>query len=963
MWLALLLSMVCASGDPLDDMEERANDLRHAGRHAEALEVSQALLDIEVERYGADSILVAGSLLFRGAIYGDMARWRESEAAFMGALAIFEDQLAPTDFRIADLCNNIGLMLHRSGDPRAKQFLERGVALWRIDDPEGEYTAIAENNLAMYLLEIGELDEAQTLFEHGLLVLQREYGVDSPLLATSFNNLAALHVARFEFEEALDLQRRALICDQAQLGPDHPAVGTSLQNYGMILLRLGRMFEVLPVYERAAEIYEKGLGAAHPQTAGIYSLIGAYFDAIGDLQASVDYHRRALDIREANLDPSHPSIAVSVSSLANAYYSLGDLDDAHTLFRRSLSLREARFGTDHPNIAVVLISLAELTEEMGDDAEAESLLLRALDVRRAGLDPDDVMVGRSRQFLGHFLLGKKRLEEAEPHLVAALEAELSHDGDPLSRRQALGSLAMLRLAQRRHDEAESLALQSFEIAQSQLIEGSRGSSEQERMLLLGRTRNALDRRMTTAGTDRDAYRALFWFKDRARQAMLSNQERVVQDGRSAELRRELASIERNLSALVLNTEPEDADRVASIEILNRRKSEAGRLLARRHATKRAPSQATFEDVCAAIPNGVTVVDVTRAKTNYAAYIYNGDCDVASTALGEIEAVERAVSRHRELLQPSTGLTFRSDAAGELVRELVWDPIADQLRDAEHVILIPDAALNGVSFAGLPTGNGRYLVESLSVSYLDSATDLLRMGEPHNSEGALVVGGVDFGPPRDQSGCLTPGFRSLPGTEVESVDVARSLKRIRGIGTIRNLSGRDAAESSVANAIVGQRIAHLATHGFFIDPSCDSDGHNAMALSGVVLAGANNDGVDGIWTAGEIASLDLRETELVVLSGCETGLGQAQSGLGVQGLRSAFSVAGVDATVMSLWSVEDEPTQQLMSRFYQRLGRRGGLRSAEALRKAQLAQLEWNRKQYEEAKPETWAAFIATGDWR
>jgi CHAT domain-containing protein len=138
--------------------------------------------------------------------------------------------------------------------------------------------------------------------------------------------------------------------------------------------------------------------------------------------------------------------------------------------------------------------------------------------------------------------------------------------------------------------------------------------------------------------------------------------------------------------------------------------------------------------------------------------------------------------------------------------------------------------------------------------------------------------------------------------------------------------------------------------------------NPMLRSGLALAGANTwlkagnppeEAEDGLLTAEDVTGLDLQATELVVLSACETGLGQVHVGEGVFGLRRAFVLAGARTLVMSLWKVPDEPTRELMEDFYARL--LAGQARAEALRQAQLAL----KAKYPE--PFYWGAFICQGD--
>jgi CHAT domain-containing protein len=139
----------------------------------------------------------------------------------------------------------------------------------------------------------------------------------------------------------------------------------------------------------------------------------------------------------------------------------------------------------------------------------------------------------------------------------------------------------------------------------------------------------------------------------------------------------------------------------------------------------------------------------------------------------------------------------------------------------------------------------------------------------------------------------------------------------------------------------------------------------MLLSGLAVAGANRPAdpfapEDGILTAREVASLDLSGTALVVLSGCETGIGEVRSGQGVLGLRRAFAISGAQALVMTLWSVSDADAVPLMDGFYDRILRRRSLTPSEALREAQLDMLRDSRTATGEGRASIWAAWVASG---
>ena len=184
------------------------------------------------------------------------------------------------------------------------------------------------------------------------------------------------------------------------------------------------------------------------------------------------------------------------------------------------------------------------------------------------------------------------------------------------------------------------------------------------------------------------------------------------------------------------------------------------------------------------------------------------------------------------------------------------------------------------------------------------------------------------------------------------------------------------------------VVHLATHGYFEPEELPSmrerlreqkerDGAMRMTeeerlvtgylpgyLSGLVCAGANQPAVgreNGLLTAEEVAWLDLKGCELVVLSACQTGLGRSRSGEGLMSLRRMFRQAGAQTVISSLWKVRDDATRELMRDFYERRWKEGAGK-LEALRGAQLEMLKENRRRYGEGRPATWGAFVLSGEW-
>jgi CHAT domain-containing protein len=329
--------------------------------------------------------------------------------------------------------------------------------------------------------------------------------------------------------------------------------------------------------------------------------------------------------------------------------------------------------------------------------------------------------------------------------------------------------------------------------------------------------------------------------------------------------------------------------------------------------------------------------------------------------------------------------------------------------------VPDGALSLLPLAALPAGEGRYLLEEAPpLHYLTAERDLtmLPATDTERGRGLLALGGATFeasalgpgpvvafagdaGVPADFrvaslscSGMQNHRFELLGGTLDEVQDLSRIWSAAPGRSAARVLTGEAATERAVKSEARSHQVLHLATHGFFLNESCNgrpgdapkegmrgvgglsSSGatENPLRLSGLALAGANHraqakpDEDDGILTAEEVAMLDLHGVEWAVLSACDTGVGEIRAGEGVFGLRRAFQVAGARTVIMSLWSVEDQATRAWMRALYE--GRfQKGLSTADAVHQASLTVLRDRRARGQSTLPFFWAAFVAAGDWR
>lgn len=401
--------------------------------------------------------------------------------------------------------------------------------------------------------------------------------------------------------------------------------------------------------------------------------------------------------------------------------------------------------------------------------------------------------------------------------------------------------------------------------------------------------------------------------------------------------------------------------------------------------------------------------------HYAAYTLDRSGRIQSVDLGPAGPIDTAITAFRKALADPN----RDDvkALSQTVYTKVFKRLESLVGSTKRLILSPDGAINLVPFAALVDDQGRFLVRRFLFSYVSSGRDLVRFSvtAKHRSGPTIVANpnfdGVAKSAPNSTKTPTTTAaalasvplsrgrlaralrnakWKQLPGTGAEATAVAAVLKN----SVLK--TGKDATEA-VLKALKGPKILHIATHGFFlphessiqlpgvasivaIDPlstapggsfatlgdtarrtrSSQTTAENPLLRSGLALDGANqlSSGLDdGVLTALEASDLDLWGTQLVVLSACETGVGEVRAGDGVHGLRRALTIAGAQSLVMSLWQVDDDATKQLMTGYYKALG--AGKGRAEGLRQVQLKMLQNTELEH----PFFWAAFIPAGRWQ
>ncbi len=927
------------------DLEDNELNRLYQGGDAERLPRVEAILQARRRLLGENSRETAQSLARVGAIRRRMGDFRAAEGSFRRVLAIRKAVLGEEHPEYVEGLNDLGLLLYATGDyPRAEPlFAEARRIMAKIDRLHPAYLS-SLNNLAVLYQAVGDLARADECLreaqdfprrrsvelgppdKNGAIQLSKRY----EFLMGQFNLGTAL-VDRNDTitvpllpgvlpEDAATLNNRALLY-------------VKRQEYGRARLLL---CEALGIIKQTLRDRDE-----EPAYALVLDNLATIAKELGEKDEAELLYHRAVEIRQRK--GSDGRLGNALNNQGQFYFERGDLDRAGRLWRQALEIHKAK-GEAHPDTVVTMANLALLAEMRGDTKEANTFMRKVFTAARANLD-----------------------------LAFALQSERLQ----VRRMQALRGYVdyYLSLAQRAHLSADD---------RYQPVLAWKGS--------VFVWQRALRRPREAAAPSPDVDR----------------------------LYRELESVTRELGALVLAETRESEYGGWRIGDLTKRKEEIERslsALSRDFQDRQTIQRLTPAQLRTSLPPGVVLIDLLeynhftppkkgeikgQVERRVLAFVLRkGQADAAVIELGPAQPINTAVERWRVVLEKRKD----ASAAGAELRKLIWQPLEEHLHGARAVLISPDGVLARVPFAALPgKKTGAYLLEELPLAQVpvpQVLPELLarRAGERTSAPALLVLGDVDFGEPPSNKPAASPRFSALPGTATEISAIQGLFEKTHSGAEVRPLRGADATGGRFRERAPGAAYLHLATHGFFAPPQARSalapraaatagdgkpwsEGRTSAAhpgaLSGVVFAGVNHPsekGGDAILTSLEVGALDLHGTELVVLSACQTGLGDVAGGEGVLGLQRAFHLAGARTVIASLWKVNDAATAALMSRFYDNLWRKK-MGSAEALRQAQLALLrrgdaagpvrgfeivEGDEPAPRRPHPSLWAAWVLSGD--
>jgi CHAT domain-containing protein len=846
------------------------------------------------------------------------------------------------------------------------------------------------SNLAELYYYLGDYSKAEPLYQEVVEIRRKVLGKDHPDYARSLSNLAYLYnVMGIDYRKAKSLYQEALKIQGKVPGKDHPDYAHSLSNLAFLYSDMGDYSKAEPLYQEALKIQGKVPGKDHQDYAHSLSNLALLYYYVGEYRKAKPLYQEALKIQGKVLGKDHPDYAANLSNLALLHSDMGYYSKAEPLYLQALEIYRKVLGENHPDYAANLSNLALLYIAIGRRAEGMKLMKKTNTVY-------DQMIGQIFS-IGSEIERMGFLRSIEWNLHMFLSFVLKYFRSSSEAINSALDLVLLRKA----IGAEALA------AQRDAVLSGKYPELEPKLTKLKKLRMQISRKTLDGPNDRESLAAHQQYLEKLNTQKERIEKYLAHSVQEIRLEQKLRTANRHAISNRLFRDD------VLIEFI--RFNIVDFLAVPVHGQRMVkPAHYIAFILLGNEPDNVQMIDLGEAKpvdkminslrASITGEVENREID---------NSVKASSARNLVHLSPKSIKSAESKDDVHDLRKAIIKPLITALQGRKRLFIAADGDLNRLPFEILPAADGKkHLIDEYFISYLSTGRDILRFVDLTNSLSIdpLVAADpdFDFGITNSSSHSNNSGSGSIVVPTAYKTDISQSRhSRELSQNTIHfgQLQGTRIEGKKIANMLHvkpwlggrvleaplkscrSPRILHIATHGFFLpdqSPDPPNKGNlgaissvgsmmltkrlsakgleNPLLRSGLALAGANRwlqhgllprEAEDGILTAEDVSAIDLSTTELVVLSACETGLGEIQIGEGVFGLRRAFVLAGAQTLVMSLWKVPDEQTKDLMVDFYKRL--LDSKPRAEALREAQLAMKE------KYPNPYYWGAFICQGN--
>lgn len=880
-------------------------------------QVQMAYNGMKLKQYINESLLEAGDLAFytghyinAAGRYASSLRYLKNNSNRSGSFNLLklsmevEDAAGLNDREMrlyTSIVNTAGITYQTRGRYADAEKLFSRAMNWRADrfgKTSKEYIN-SLHNMAVIKKDLGQYEESERMFNYLVPTIRKLYSEESYQYVITLNNKAMLLAELGRTKEARELLDDALRLGKTVLDKNYIDYERILCNRALIEQETGSLQASLSMFREAVSGMENKDLDDHPDFNNLMIYYGAAKIRNRDADAGNYLEDLVRKVRKRYGD-KHPILASAISTRGDFYFDKGDYAGAAEQYGSSLDIYQNALGQKNKQYLVALIKRANCNWKLGKKEAAS----------------DDF-----RQAINQYL-----------YLVHSFFPSMS-------------------------ETEKSGFYASFKPGIESYMSFVAEAGEKNPSLL----KDLFELRLETKGI-------LINASKQVRNTILN-----LGDAETVAMYHEWINLKNTILSYYSSPEDEQKEDKVDLSALEKKANDLEKILSKRSSRFRdvfAEKRISYEEMKAGLQPGEAAMEIIRVSNpfnrnntsvSYLALIARKDDAFPEMALvkngNELE--ERSIRIYRSSIKYSKDRNQPDDKA----YRSFWEVFDKKLANCKALYLSVDGVYNMISIGTLSRPDGTYLIDAYPIIQVSNPRTLAYARAFHGPPTEKDSPPVLFGAPDFGNEQVVP---PLPGTKKE-IDLIAGMLKERKMEA-RTFTGELATTANM-ETVSAPVFLHIATHGFF-NPSVTSEDamnmgirvskarDNPLLRSGLLLSGAaytiSNEPVIGKNTSGilyayHVMDMDLSSTELVVLSACETGLGEVVNGEGVYGLSRAFQVAGAGSIIMSLWKVDDEATLLLMTSFYKEWLQTGFLE--ESFRHA----IQTLRKKY--PSPYYWGGFV------
>jgi CHAT domain-containing protein len=861
---------------------------------------------------------------------------------------------------------------------------------FRKDEKKAVYLIKAIETQAVLLGIKGLFDEAEDALARSARIISRSRselaGLDDLATARELSSLLIQLGQYTKTEKILD----GLISEYEKLyGANSIRLVEPLVNRARLLLARGDYTDAEKVAARAHDIARTVYGTVSTKTATTQRMLADIDYLIGDYDQAEQLLTQALASQEKQFGRNHIEVAKTIAQLALAkFYNGRDRAEVERLMLEARDIMAARLGPDNPQYADVLKSVAILYMSQQRFDLALQALTQAETIWRTKTGrKNNINAASIYSLTADIFYQQKNFAKALSFYASSRNIYEKYFSNThpeyvkIRSKEARVYFMQKDFKQAKRSIEESLA--NYEIFIKQYFPAL---SEREKAKYWNTIKDDFEFYNTLAFSKLEDFRDLtgkvynyqLLTKALLLSASIKIRERILasNDENLRNLYLQWVDKKEYLTQVLSMSAQQLADNninqhtlASEVEALERELSEKSELFSSGFENKRV----TYENVQKSIAKGEVAMEMIRFR-HFNHVLTDSVIYVALYVKNDNERPKAVILPNGSRMENQNFRYFRNTFMRKIKDTLsyavFWQPIERAVGQYTTLYLSPDGVYTQLNLEAISTPDGRYMLDNSNIVILSNTKDLYLRKAKAKPVAAAGSSATLFGNPTFYlTASASRRFTDLPGTEREIAEL-QALLAEKGWKTFEYTEG-SATEERIKE-MESPKIFHIATHGFTTPAVVKSDieklaeneamqTDNPLLRTGLLLRGAgdlldktsfNYNIENGILTAYEAMNLSLDRTDLVVLSACETGLGEIRNGEGVYGLQRAFLVAGAKVLIMSMFKVDDEATQKLILNFYRKWLNTGNMRQSFVEAKKEL------RTEYPE--PYYWGAFIMIG---